>query len=94
MGLGGDGLNGAIAASSAGGRVRLVAGVGEDWIEADSSCVKAAGGSDLELALVRKAARVDCSAIMVSASGENVIVTRAAQAEALSVDDVAPLLTP
>jgi ribokinase len=91
-GLGGKGLNQAIAASNAGARVRLVAGVGEDWIEADSSCVEAAGGMGLELALVRKAGTVDCSTIVVSASGENVIVTQAAQAEALSVDDVTPFL--
>lgn len=92
VGLGGKGLNQAVAASRAGARVKLVAGVGTDWATEESARVKAAGGNSLELALVRKPGTVDCSAIMVSASGENVIVTNATQAEALSVDDVAPLL--
>ena len=93
-GLGGKGLNQAIAASSAGARVTLIAGVGEDWGEADAARVPAAGPASLELALVRKGGPVDCSSIMVSEAGENVIVTNAAQAEALSVDDIAPHLVP
>lgn len=93
-GLGGKGLNQALAACSTGARVKLVAGVGEDWTESDSGLLHAAGSGGPELALVRKAGLVDCSSIIVAASGENVIVTNAAQAEALSVADIAPVLAP
>ena len=93
VGLGGKGLNQAVAASSAGADVTLVAGIGEDWGEADESAVKATGCGDLTLALIRKSGPLDCSSIIVSEAGENLIVTNAAQAEALSIEDAAPHLT-
>jgi ribokinase len=93
VGLGGKGLNQAVAASSAGARVKLVAGIGEDWGEADEKAVQATGCGGLALALIRKSGPLDCSSIIVSDAGENLIVTNAAQAEALSIEDAASLLT-
>lgn len=93
VGLGGKGLNQAVAASSAGASVKLIAGIGEDWGEADERAVQCTGCGGLELALVRKSGPLDCSSIIVSEAGENLIVTNAAQAEALSVEDAASLLT-
>lgn len=93
VGLGGKGLNQAVAASSAGASVKLIAGVGEDWGEADENAVQATGCGSLTLALVRKSGPLDCSSIIVSSAGENLIVTNAAQAEALSIEDAASLLT-
>lgn len=90
--LGGKGLNQAVAASNAGAAVRLVAGIGEDWREKDAASLREAAPAGLELALVLKPGPVDCSSIMVSETGENVIVTRAAQGEALSIGDAAPFL--
>ena len=92
IGLGGKGLNQAVAASNAGANVRLIAGIGEDWTDADERAVQAVSGA-LALSLVRKPGPLDCSSIIVSDSGENLIVTNAAQAEALSIDDTAQLLT-
>lgn len=93
VGLGGKGLNQAVAASSAGASVKLVAGIGEDWGEADENAVQATGCGGLALALVRKPGPLDCSSIIVSEAGENLIVTNAAQAEAISVEDAASLFT-
>ena len=90
--LGGKGLNQAVAASNAGAAVRLVAGVGEDWTAQDELQIQKAASNRLELSLARKAGPVDCSFIMVSAAGENVIVTRAAQAESLSISDASARL--
>jgi ribokinase len=89
VGLGGKGLNQAVAASRAGASVRLVAAVGEDWSEADEMALYA---GDLTLSLVRKSGPLDCSSIVVSGSGENLIITNAAQAETLSIGDAAPFL--
>lgn len=88
-GLGGKGLNQAVAASNAGAMVRLVAGIGADWGEADEAQVRNATAGHLALSLVQKPGPVDCSSILVSDSGENIIVTSATQALSLSHDDVA-----
>jgi ribokinase len=93
VGLGGKGLNQAVAASSAGAQVTLIAGIGEDWGETDEKAVRATGCGDLTLALIRKSSPLDCSSIIVSQAGENLIVTNATQAEALSIEDAAPHLT-
>ena len=73
--------------------VTLIAGIGEDWGEADENAVQATGCGDLTLALIRKSGPLDCSSIIVSEAGENLIVTNAAQAEALSIEDAASHLT-
>jgi ribokinase len=91
VGLGGKGLNQAIAASNAGPRVKLVAAVGEDWTSADAARVQDASDGHLELALVQKDGLLDCSSIIVSEKGENLIVTNPAQAEDLSIEDLAQL---
>lgn len=92
IGLGGKGLNQAVAASNGGTKVRLVAGIGADWGETDEAQVRSATDGHLALSLVQKPGPVDCSSILVSDSGENIIVTSAAQAEALSQEDVAQQL--
>jgi len=87
-GLGGKGLNQAVAAYRCGSRVKLIAAVGEDWSAADEELITGSGATDFEFAVTRKPGPTDCSSILVSDSGENLIVTNASQAEALSIDDV------
>lgn len=90
--LGGKGLNQAIAAHRCGSRVRLIASVGDDWSSGDEFVAVDGANQDLEFALVRKPGPTDCSSIVVAETGENLIVTNACQAEALSIADVAPFL--
>jgi ribokinase len=92
VGLGGKGLNQAIAAHRCGARIKLIAGVGEDWSAGDEAVAVDGAGPDLEFAVVRKPGPTDCSSIVVAETGENLIVTSASQAEALSIADVAPFL--
>ena len=84
-GLGGKGLNQAIAAHRSGSEVKLIAATGDDWSAADEAIAGAAG---FEFAVVRKSGPSDFSSILVSESGENLVVTNAAQAEALVIEDV------
>jgi ribokinase len=91
-GLGGKGLNQAIAAYRSGSRVRLIAGIGDNWSASDEADEVGAANQGLEFALVRKAGPTDCSSIVVAETGENLIVTNSSQAEALSIADVDSLL--
>jgi ribokinase len=90
-GLGGKGLNQAVAAVNAGAAARLVAGIGEDWSDAEAARVQQAAPG-LGLAFIAKQGLSDSSTVIVSRSGENVIVTHAGQAEALRMDEAAPHL--
>lgn len=87
-GLGGKGLNQAVAAANAGAATRLIAGIGDDWTDEDIALVKQAA-PNLQLALVAKPGHCDSSTVIVSRSGENIIVTDAAQAEALTPAEAA-----
>jgi ribokinase len=91
VGLGGKGLNQAIAAHRCGSQVKLIAGVGDDWTAEDEA--QASGNSSgLTIVALRGPGPSDCSSIIVTKTGENLIVTNAAQAERVSIADVEPHL--
>ncbi len=87
-GLGGKGLNQAVAAHRCGSKVKLIAAVGDDWSDVDEEFATGSGAADFEFAVVHKSGPSDCSSILVADSGENLIVTNASQAEVLSIEDV------
>ena len=87
-GLGGKGLNQAIAAARAGADVRFVAAVGNDAVaETIRAALRAENMTDA--GLVAKPGETDLSAIIVAGSGENMIVTNAAQAASLGIENIA-----
>lgn len=71
---GGKGLNQAVAAARAGGRVRFCAPVGED-AEADLIARTLAAEPLAELRLLRRPEPTDLSIVMVAGDGENSIVS-------------------
>lgn len=81
---GGKGLNQAVTAARAGAAVRFVAGIGEDPDAARIAAFLAAEG--LADGLVALPGESDRSTILVEPSGENLIVSTAAQARALPED--------
>lgn len=87
-GLGGKGLNQAVAAARAGADVKFVAAVGNDAAAANiRSNLRAEAMTDSGLA--EQPGDTDLSAIIVAPGGENVIVTHSARAEGLAIDDIA-----
>ena len=87
-GLGGKGLNQAIAAARTGAVVRFVATVGSDAV---AGTIRAALRAEnmTDTGLIAKPGETDLSAIIVASSGENMIVTNAAQAASLGIEDIA-----
>ncbi|KAA2235914.1 ribokinase [Salinarimonas soli] len=83
---GGKGLNQAVVASRAGARTILVTPVGAD---ADGGLLQAAleGEPNLEAEWLPSGAPTDVSCIWVADSGENMIVSTAASAHAITRDD-------
>jgi len=71
---GGKGLNQAVAAARAGGRVRFCAPVGED-AEADFVAQTLAAEPLAELRLLRRQEPTDLSIVMVAGDGENSVVS-------------------
>jgi ribokinase len=90
-GLGGKGLNQAIAAHRSGSRVKLIAGVGEDWTANDTNTTDA-NSTEFIMSALRGPGTSDCSFIIITAMGENMIVTNAPQAERLSINEIEPHL--
>jgi len=80
---GGKGLNQAVAAARAGGRVRFCAPVGED-AEADFVARTLAAEPLAGLRLLRRAEPTDISVVMVAADGENSIVSLCRCADTLN----------
>ena len=87
-GLGGKGLNQAVAAARTGAAVRLVAAIGNDPA---AGSIRAALRTEnmTDQGLIEKPGDTDLSAIIVGSSGENVIVTNSTQAAGLSINDIA-----
>ncbi len=90
-GLGGKGLNQAVAAARTGAIVRLVAAIGND---AAAASIRAALDAEnmTDQGLIEKPGDTDLSAIIVASGGENIIVTNAAQAAGLAINDIAEVL--
>lgn len=90
-GLGGKGLNQAVAAARTGAIVRLVAAIGND---AAAGSIRSALGVEnmTDQGLIEKPGDTDLSAIIVAGGGENIIVTNAAQAAGLAINDIAAYL--
>jgi ribokinase len=90
-GLGGKGLNQAVAAARTGAIVRLVTAIGND---AAAGSIRAALDAEnmTDRGLIEKPGDTDLSAIIVASSGENIIVTNAAQAAGLAINDIAACL--
>ncbi|MBI2718997.1 MAG: ribokinase [Rhizobiales bacterium] len=87
-GLGGKGLNQAIAAARTGAVVRFVAAVGNDAV-ADTIRAALRAESMTDAGLIAKPGETDLSAIIVASSGENMIVTNAVHAASLGIEDIA-----
>ncbi len=85
---GGKGLNQAVAAARAGGRVRFCAPVGED-ADADFVARTLATEPLAELRLRRRPEPTDISVVMVAADGENSIVSLCRCADALDAAEAA-----
>lgn len=94
VGLGGKGLNQAVAAARAGAAVTLHAAVGPG--EADALASRLAGEPGLALCLVDGTAATDTSTILVRPDGENLIVSTCEAARAFDplrggiLDGIAP----
>ena len=86
-GLGGKGLNQAIAAARAGADVRLIAPVGDDAAARVICETLEAEGIPTD-SLIASQGDTDISVIIVAEGGENMIVTNAARAESITVDDI------
>jgi ribokinase len=86
-GLGGKGLNQAVAASRAGADVRLVAAVGTDAIAISIKDLLRTENITGEF-LIERSGQSDLSVIIVGEGGENVIVTNASQAESITEQEV------
>jgi ribokinase len=86
-GLGGKGLNQAIAASRAGAAVKFVAAVGND---SGAASIRAALQAEnmTDAGLIEQPGETDLSAIIVAPGGENVIVTNSARAASLAIEDI------
>ena len=86
-GLGGKGLNQAVAAARAGAHVRLIAAIGTDNSASDIRALL--GKEDVDTAfLIERTGDTDLSIITVDNSGENTILTNAALAESVTAQDV------
>jgi ribokinase len=89
--LGGKGLNQAIMARRTGIGVRFIAQVGRDSIAEQIRRRLAAEGID-DGDLIVKDGASDSSAILIDAHGENAIVSDTRQAEALTPEQIVPVL--
>lgn len=87
VGLGGKGLNQAVAACRARGDVTLIAAVGADWSTEDENTVRQ-GSHEFFFSLLHRPGACDSSSVVIAQSGENLIVTNAGQSQALCVADV------
>lgn len=91
-GPGGKGLNQAVAAARTGADIRFIAAVGLDAV---AGIIRdALNAEDIDAtSLIERPAESDVSAIIVGSGGENMIVTAAARAESVSVQDIEPVLS-
>lgn len=88
-GLGGKGLNQAVAAHRAGAEVVLVAPIGDDGAGAEVTALLEAEGMTTE-GLLRRAGPSDLSTILVDAAGQNLIATDSRLAEGVTVAEALP----